>query len=114
MQIWRNPTTEGYTPPAHFGGLKVNDIVPFEGRNFAVQIATIPPGGGGALHHHDSWSQLFYVVNGQMTFDTGAERFELVSGQSVLFEPLDPHETLNEGAVDTLALVLTVKHHARS
>lgn len=114
MQIWRNGAAEGYTPPAHFGGLKVNDIVAFEGRDFAVQIATIPPGGGGELHHHETWSQLFYIVDGQMTFDTGAERFELVSGQSVLFEPLDPHETLNEGTSDTRALVFTVKHDHRS
>ena len=110
MQIWRNQTGDGYTPPAHFGGLTVRDIVPFEEGNYAVQIATIPPGGGGESHHHETWSQLFYIVDGQMTFDTGAEKFELSSGQSVLFEPHDPHGTLNEGSRDTLALVFTIKH----
>ena len=29
-----------------------------------------PPGGGGELHDHDSWSQLFFVTKGQLTFDT--------------------------------------------
>lgn len=111
MHIWRNEHPDAWRmPPGHFGGLKATDIVPFEGRDFAVQIAVIPPGGGGELHHHETWSQVFYIVEGQMTFETGQDRFELVAGESVLFEPMDPHHTLNEGRGDTLALVFTVKH----
>jgi len=108
MEIWKNESPQWVTPPDHFGGLTSTDIVPFAGRNFAVQISNVPPGGGGELHHHDDWAQVFYIVAGQLTFDTGNERFTLVAGQSVLFDPKDPHYTLNEGDGDTTALVMTI------
>lgn len=110
MQIWRNEKPETFTPPGHFGGLKVADIVSLAGRKYAVQVSTAPPGGGGELHHHDTWSQVFFIVRGQLTFDTGKERFTLHEGQGVLFEPRDPHYTINEGKEDSVSLVITVDH----
>lgn len=112
MKIWKDGDKKGVTPPNHFGGLEVLDIVPFRGSPFSVQVSTAPPGGGGELHHHDAWSQVFYVVKGKMTFDTGDDRFTLTEGQAVLFEPYDPHYTLNEGDVDSTCLVITVDHGA--
>lgn len=110
MKIWKDGDKTGTTPPNHFGGLNVLDIVPFAGNSFAVQVSKAPPGGGGELHHHETWSQVFYVVDGQMTFDTGKERFTLLQGQAVLFEPLDPHYTLNEGEAESTCMVITIKH----
>jgi len=109
MQIWRNEDVASFTPPGHFGGLKVSDIVPFKGRNFSVQVSTAPPGAGGEMHHHDDWAQVFYVMGGQLTFDTGTERFTLHAGQGVLFETGDPHYTLNEGDGPSVSLVITVQ-----
>lgn len=108
MQKWNSSKSEPFTPPGHFGGLKVLDIVPFAGRNFSVQVSSAPPGAGGEMHHHDTWAQVFYVVEGELTFDTGRERFTLREGESVLFEPGDPHYTLNEGAEESISLVITV------
>ena len=109
MRIWREESVEGFTPPNHFGNLKVFDVVPFKDNNYCVQVSKAPPGAGGELHHHESWAQVFYILSGQLTFDTGNERFTLHQGQSVLFEPLDPHYTLNEGDEMSVSLVLTVK-----
>jgi quercetin dioxygenase-like cupin family protein len=108
MQIWKNGDATGVTPPNHFGGLNVLDVVPFSGRNFSVQVSKAPKGGGGELHHHESWSQLFYVLQGELTFDTGKERFTLTKGQAVLFDPGDPHATLNEGDEESVSMVITV------
>ncbi|MFX5777129.1 cupin domain-containing protein [Acinetobacter baumannii] len=52
---------------------------------------------------------MFYVVKGQMTFDTGSEKFTLTAGQAVLFEPGDPHYTINQGTEESACLVITVK-----
>jgi len=112
MRIWRNEKTETFTPPAHFGGLKVTNFVPLDGHEFSIQISTAPPGGGGELHHHDRWSQLFFVLKGELTFDTGKDRFTLVAGQGVLFDPKDPHATLNEGTGESVSLVVTFDHSA--
>jgi len=108
MQIWKNGDAEGVTPPNHFGGLNVLDIVPFAGNKFSVQVSKAPKGGGGELHHHDHWSQVFYIVEGQLTFETGQETFTLTKGQAVLFEPGDPHYTINNGEEESTALVITV------
>ncbi|WP_034491907.1 cupin domain-containing protein [Afifella pfennigii] len=109
MQIWKNGDAQGVTPPNHFGGLNVLDIVPFK-RGFSVQLSKAPKGGGGELHHHDHWSQVFYILEGELTFDTGKERFTLTKGQSVLFEPGDPHYTINESDKQSMALVITMDH----
>jgi len=110
MKIWREKNPVTFTPPAHFGGLQVANFIPLDGSDFSVQISTAPPGGGGEMHHHESWSQLFFVTKGQLTFDTGKERFTLKEGEGVVFEPNDPHYTLNEGDSDSVSLVVTVKH----
>ena len=109
MKIWKDGDKTGITPPNHFGGLNVLDIVPFAGSNFSVQLSKAPKGGGGELHHHDDWSQVFYVLQGALTFDTGKERFTLTRGQAVLFEPGDPHYTINEGEEESVSLVITVQ-----
>jgi quercetin dioxygenase-like cupin family protein len=110
MQIWHNDQPETFTPAGHFGGLRVANVVPRDGRNFSVQVSTAPPGGGGELHHHDEWSQVFFVMQGELSFDTGKERFTLKAGQAVLFDPKDPHATLNESAEDSVSLVITIDH----
>jgi quercetin dioxygenase-like cupin family protein len=109
MNIWKNAAATGITPPNHFGGLNVLDIVPFKGNNFCIQLSKAPKGGGGDLHHHDDWAQAFYMVKGEMTFDTGKERFTLKPGESVLFEPGDPHYTVNEADEQAEYLVITIQ-----
>ncbi|HET7848420.1 MAG TPA: cupin domain-containing protein [Pseudolabrys sp.] len=110
MKIWQEKMPETFTPPAHFGGLQVANVFPFENGNLSVQVSTAPPGAGGEMHHHDTWSQVFFIMSGELTFDTGKRRFTLRAGEGVLFEPKDPHFTLNEGKQDSVSLVVTVKH----
>ena len=109
MNIWKNGAAAGVTPPNHFGGLTVLDVVPFKNSNFSVQVSRAPKGGGGEMHHHDDWSQVFYLIDGELTFDTGNERFTLKQGEAVLFEPGDPHYTINEGEQESSYLVITVQ-----
>lgn len=109
MRIWRNDNPESFTPPDHFGGLKVTNFVPpGDGKGFWFQISHAPPGGGGRKHHHETWSQMFFVLQGELSFDTGTERFTLKQGQAVLFEPKEPHATLNEGSDVSVSLVVTI------
>ncbi|QGH70706.1 cupin domain-containing protein [Pseudactinotalea sp. HY158] len=75
---------------------------------FATQFSFCPPGGGGHMHHHDDDDQLFVVVKGELTFDTGEERFTLQEGEAVLFHAGDPHFTVNESQDDSISLVVTV------
>ena len=75
----------------------------------SVQVSYAPPGGGGELHHHDNWEQVFYIMQGELTFDTGEERFTLRAGESVTFAPRESHATLNEGGADSVSMVITIE-----
>jgi|SRR5690606_3703547 len=110
MKIFKDGHKTGITPPNHFGGLNVLDIVPLAGRDFSVQVSKAPKGGGGELHHHDDMTQIFYVVEGALTFATGQERFTLNKGEAVVFEPFDPHYTINERDEECVSLVISFRH----
>lgn len=109
MHIHRSKQAERFEPPGHFGHLEVADVVArATGGNFGAQLSFCPPGGGGETHSHSDDAQLFLVVQGELTFDTGAERFTLRQQEGVLFEPGEPHATLNETSTPSLSVVVTV------
>jgi quercetin dioxygenase-like cupin family protein len=109
MDIWRRSETEYEEPPGHFGDLQIADIVGKElGRNFSVQESVAPHGAGGESHYHDNEAQLFMLIKGELSFDTGSDRFTLREGEAVLFQPGEPHATLNEGADESVSVVVTV------
>ncbi|MEX0667568.1 MAG: cupin domain-containing protein [Acidimicrobiia bacterium] len=109
MNVWRRSTADFFEPPGHFGGLRLSDIVSKElGANFWIQESVAPPGAGGHSHHHEAEAQLFMVIKGELTFDTGSDRFTLRDGEAVLFQPFEPHATVNEGDEDSVSVVVTV------
>lgn len=110
MRIFDPKTAARIEPAGHFGHLEVTDVVPKDvGGDFVVQLSYCPPGGGGEKHHHDDDAQLFLVAKGELTFDTGTERFTLREQEAVLFEPGEPHATLNESDTESVSVVMTVR-----
>lgn len=110
MQRWKTVDAAWRNPPGHSGGLQVADVVDRDtGDNFVIQQSFAPPGGGGEMHQHDDDMQLFYVMSGSLSFDTGTSRFTLEAGEAVLFEPGEPHATLNDSSADSVSLVVTVR-----
>lgn len=110
MHIFRATEAPRVEPDGHFGHLAVADVVPKTvGDNYAVQISYCPPGGGGEKHHHEEEAQTFLVIAGELTFDTGEERFTLRAQEAVMFDPFEPHATLNESDAESVAVVVTVK-----
>lgn len=110
MHIFRAAEAPRVEPPGHFGQLSVADVVPKAiGDNFVVQLSYCPPGGGGEKHHHTEEAQLFLVIAGELTFDTGETRFTLREQEAVLFEPFEPHATLNESDRESVSVVVTVR-----
>jgi quercetin dioxygenase-like cupin family protein len=110
MHVYRATESTRVEPAGHFGGLEVSDVVDrATGGNFVVQLSYCPPGGGGEMHEHAEDSQLFLVMEGELAFDTGSERFTLGPHEGVLFEPGEPHATLNESGAPSLSVVVTVR-----
>lgn len=113
MRLFRSDDATKVEPSGHFGGLTVADVVPRDvGENFAVQLSYCPPGGGGEMHSHADEAQLFLVMEGELSFDTGAERFTLGAEQGVLFEPGEQHATRNDSSADSLSVVVTVRRQS--
>jgi mannose-6-phosphate isomerase-like protein (cupin superfamily) len=109
MKIWRSAEATAVEPPGHYGHLRVADAVTRqEGRSFSVQVSTCPPGGGGEMHSHENDAQVFFVISGELSFDTGGEQFTLQAGEAVLFEPKEQHATHNHGSEVSTSLVMTI------
>ena len=109
MHIYRASESERFEPAGHYGHLEVSNIVGSEQKvQFATQLSYCPPGGGGHMHHHDKEDQLFVVIKGSLTFDTGSDRFTLQEQEAVLFHAGDPHFTINETQEESVSLVTTV------
>jgi len=109
MHVFTSASSKKWEPEGHFGHLEVADIVPREeGDNFVMQLSHCPPGGGGLKHHHDDQAQVFAVIKGELTFDTNEGRFTLHAPDAVLFQPGEPHATINESQEESLTVVVTV------
>lgn len=108
MHIYKSSEAPRFEPEGHYGHLEVSNIVGEEQARFKTQLSYCPPGGGGDMHHHDDEDQLFVVIKGELTFDTGEKRFTLTEQQAVLFNAGDPHFTVNESDSDSVSLVVTV------
>ncbi|HVM13467.1 MAG TPA: cupin domain-containing protein [Egibacteraceae bacterium] len=109
MRIWHASDAKRFEPEGHYGGLEVADVVTKEMTgNFVIQASYCPPGGGGDKHWHDEDGQVFFIVQGQLSFDTGEEQFTLSPMEAVYFEPSEPHATRNETDDDCFAIVVTV------
>lgn len=111
MQVYRAADAPRAEPAGHFGGLAVSDVTVDDGgpAGLRVQLSYCPPGGGGERHAHDDDAQLFLVARGELSFDTGEERFRLAERDAVLFAPGEPHATLNESDEDSVTVVVTVR-----
>lgn len=109
MHIYRATTAQRFEPPGHYGHLEVSDVVGDEQKvAFKTQLSFCPPGGGGDMHDHADQDQLFIVITGELTFDTGGERFTLKEQEAVLFHAGDPHFTVNESDRESVSVVITV------
>ena len=109
MQIWRPGDANPIEPPGHYGHLTTANIVTNDDTRqaFSVQLSTAPPGAGGEMHSHQADSQLFYVLSGELSFDTGDQQFTLHAGEAVLFLPGEQHATHNNGSQESRSLVIT-------
>lgn len=110
MHVFKAEQASRVEPAGHYGGLAVSDVVAQDvGGNFKTQLSYCPPGGGGQSHHHAEESQLFVVIKGELSFDTGKEQFTLHDGQAVLFEPFEEHATHNHSDAESVSVVITVR-----
>jgi mannose-6-phosphate isomerase-like protein (cupin superfamily) len=78
------------------------------GNSFCCMEARIPPGYGVPPHTHTREDEAFYVLAGEITFDSGDRPAPLRLGAgSFLFAPRGvAHSFRNEGRVDAHILVL--------
>jgi mannose-6-phosphate isomerase-like protein (cupin superfamily) len=70
-----------------------------------IRIAVPPGWAGPPLHHHD-FDEAFYVLDGELTFQLGAQRSTAGPG-TLTFAPRGSHHTLaNLGAVEARYLLV--------
>jgi len=68
-----------------------------DGRLFLIEHKNMQP-GGPPLHFHLNQEEWFYVVEGELAFQVGEQRFHLHPGESVLAPRRVPHAFSRVGA----------------
>lgn len=97
----RTPTIN--TPPRGRTVAVVGDVYRFlatgEDTNgkYAQWEAVVPPGGGPPPHVHSREEEGFYVLDGEVTFTVGNERFVATAGMFANMPVGTPHNFKNEG-----------------
>lgn len=96
------------TPPNHFG-FHAARLFGEQGLLLDGAIAYIEPGGGGPepAHTHET-DHLFYVIEGEMSVQSGDETITIHEGQVRRVPGNRPHATANPGTQITKVLGLTV------
>ena len=77
------------------------------GRRLAVFELATRPGGEPPVHTHATEDEFFYVLDGEVDFRCGEERFEVADGGSVLLPRGIPHGYRITSAGDVRLLVVT-------
>jgi quercetin dioxygenase-like cupin family protein len=79
-----------------------------DGRVTVYESLQEPHSVGPACHYHDRLTELFYILEGEMTFQVGAEIHQASAGTMVIIPPGTAHAFRNAGArpARLLAIVL--------
>jgi quercetin dioxygenase-like cupin family protein len=59
--------------------------------------ATVPPGGGPTAHAHNTASEMFYLLSGELQFTNGDEKFVAGPGDTIWIPAGERHGFLNVG-----------------
>ncbi|MCC2629874.1 MAG: hypothetical protein K0S14_3524 [Thermomicrobiales bacterium] len=81
-------------------------------RTVAIFDNTVPPGFPGPVRHrHTSMTDIFYVLEGELSFDLGGEWRSLGPGSFVLVPPGVVHTFANRGSALKEAFKRMVEGH---
>jgi quercetin dioxygenase-like cupin family protein len=70
-------------------------------------VSEFPPGVGNPfLHVHNSYEEMFYVLQGEIEYRLGSDRVRACTGDSVFVPPGTPHKFVNVGNGRAVHLVV--------
>ena len=93
------------------GAVRLRLLAQSPDQPIAITDNTVPPGFPGPVRHrHTSMTDIFYVLEGELSFDLGGEWRSLGPGSFVLVPPGVVHTFANRGSVP--ARVLNIYHPA--
>jgi len=75
--------------------------------NFHVIQESMPPGATEVRHYHRKSRQLFYVLRGELTMQTGSSPVRIPAGHAVVVEPAAEHQARNESREPVEFLVVS-------
>ncbi len=73
---------------------------------FGVTYASVPPGGGPPDHYHAAHDELFYLLEGELTFSEADRDFTARSGDLVMIKRGTVHKFNNSGLFPATMLFL--------
>jgi uncharacterized RmlC-like cupin family protein len=74
----------------------------------SMNVATVPPGGVAFAHIHVDFELMLYILQGKVRHEYGPDLVHSVENQAgdfIFIEPGVPHEVINVGEEDVVAVV---------
>lgn len=82
----------------------------FETARFFCDLYCLEPGQSQKLHSHDDADKIYFVLEGEGTFQIGEERATLGSNNCILARAGLPHGVENSSASQLILLVFMAPH----
>jgi transcriptional regulator with XRE-family HTH domain len=101
----RFPEKPETTSPAYFFECLAFAV---QGKLFEAYLADFPPHGpGDVIAHQHEGAEFVYVIENTLIIRASGQDYALDAGDSVYFDPADPHSYRSAGANPAKALVIT-------
>ncbi len=75
---------------------------------YSIAVTWVGPGGGPPPHVHHREDELFYVLEGELTFVSGSDTFTAGAGAAVYLKKNIPHAFANQSASPAQFLLIAV------
>lgn len=74
---------------------------------FDIEILRIPPGKAAyPFHSHSAQWEFYHVISGSGIARDKQGKTRIEAGDAFIFQPGEPHQLINDGAVDMIAYVV--------
>lgn len=96
--------------PADVRSISAAAGLEYEGSPLGLRVYTLDPGQQAPLtyHSHDEQTEVFYVLDGELSVETPEGKFTVGADEAFVAEPDSPHRAYNPSEADSAVRTLAV------
>lgn len=93
------------------GGERIQEVLGIQAGNVnshSIAEITIPPGGAAMPHYHKLTEESYFLLSGAATLIIQGEKLSLAAGDTVLIEPGETHQIMNNDEEELVFIAVCV------